>query len=157
MHNVSESNLNITDTSDNDGDLSIFSLYSTTTGKRTKDEGYTVKVLISGVLCDMQIDTAADYSIMSKSVYKENFSNVPLFPSKVKLKTYTGEMLDICGEMSCNVIYENQKIILPIIVANHVNKPTLLGRNWLKKVRLVKSSMLMLNIFKIGLVEQKLM
>ena len=45
-------------------------------------------------------------------------------------------MLDVIGEMSCNVVHKGKKVILPMIIANHVNKPTLLGRNWLQKVKL---------------------
>jgi len=36
------------------------------------------------------------------------------------------------GEMQCNVLYKGHGYTLPIIVANYENKPTLLGRNWLK-------------------------
>ena len=40
---------------------------------------------------------------MSKGTYTQKFSNFPLYPSNVELKTYTGESLTVCGEMQCNV------------------------------------------------------
>ena len=84
----------------------------------------------------MEVDTAADYSIMSKSTYARKFSNFPLHPSKDALKTYTGETLTECGEMQCDIVYRGHKYTLPIAVANHDNKPTLLGRNWLIRIKI---------------------
>jgi hypothetical protein len=51
----------------------------------------------------MEIDTAADFSIMSKSIYDQKFNHFPLYPSAVKLKTYTGETLQVSGEMKCEM------------------------------------------------------
>ena len=52
------------------------------------------------------------------------------------MKTYTGEPLIVCGEIQCNVLYEGHEYTLPIIVANYDNKPTLLDRNWLNRIKL---------------------
>ena len=38
--------------------------------------------------------------------------------------------------MQCNVLYKGHEYTLPIIVANYENKPTLLGRNWLNRIKL---------------------
>ena len=38
--------------------------------------------------------------------------------------------------MQCNVLYEGHEYTLPIIVANYDNKPTLLHRNWLNRIKL---------------------
>ena len=89
-----------------------------------------------GSLVAMEVDTAADYSIMSKSSYTQKFSNFPLYPSNVELKTYTGETLTVCGEMQCNVSFKDHEYTLPIIVANYENKPILLGRNLLNRIKL---------------------
>ncbi|XP_078353369.1 uncharacterized protein LOC144638095 [Oculina patagonica] len=118
-----------------DDELGIYSLYAVGTDNPT-NKGYTVETTINGALCAMEVDTAADYSIMSKSMYTQKFSNYPLYPSKVELKTCTGETLAVCGEMKCDVVYKGQKYTLPMVIANYENKPTLLGRNWLKHVKL---------------------
>ncbi|XP_070531592.1 uncharacterized protein [Ptychodera flava] len=94
---------NCTGNSDDENNAGLYSLYSMNTGKPTREKGYTVEVCVNKVPCLMQIDTAADFSIMSKNVYNEKFRHVPLSPSRKELKTYTGKMLDIVGEMSCNV------------------------------------------------------
>ena len=59
-------------------------------------------------MCELEIDTAGDYSIISKSKYLQNFSNTPLCPSNVNLKTYTGEALDVWGEIMCDVVYKGR-------------------------------------------------
>ena len=100
------------------------------------NKSYTVEVSINSSLVAMKVDTAADYSIMSKSTYTLKFSNFPLYPSNVELKTYTAETLIVCGEIQCNVLYEGHEYTLPIIVANYDNKPTLLDRNWLNRIKL---------------------
>ena len=37
------------------------------------------------------------------SVYLETFADTPLTPSKVVLRTHTGEVLEVSGEMQYNV------------------------------------------------------
>jgi len=119
----------------NDDELGIYSLYAVGTDNPT-NKCYNVEVSINGSLVAMEVDTAADYSIMSKSTYTQKFSNFPLYPSNLELKTYTGEALTVCGEMQCNVLYKGHEYTLPIIVPNYENKPTLLGRNWLNRIKL---------------------
>ena len=84
----------------------------------------------------MELDTAADFSIMSKSEYIEKFADTPLTPSQVTLKTYTGEILEVSGEMHCDIVYKGKQYSLPILVANYDAKPTLLGKNWLRHINL---------------------
>ena len=73
---------------------------------------------INGSLVAMEVDTTADYSIMSKNTYTQKFSDFPLHPSNVELKTYTGETLTVCGEVQCNILYKVHEYTLPNIVPN---------------------------------------
>ena len=73
-----------------DDELGIYSVYAVGLDNPT-NKGYTVEMTINGSPCAMEVDTAADYSIMSKSTHSQKFSNFPLRPSKVELKIYTGE------------------------------------------------------------------
>ena len=84
----------------------------------------------------MELDTAADFSIMSNSEYIEKFADTPLTPSQVTLKTYTGEILEVSGEMHCDIVCKGKPYSLPILVANYDAKPTLLGKNWLRHINL---------------------
>ena len=91
---------------------------------------------INGKLCQMELDTAADFSIMSKSEYLERFAGRPLTPSKITLRTYTGEVLDVSGEMQCDIVYRGKQYYLPIVKANYDAKRTLLGKHWLRQIKL---------------------
>ena len=62
----------------------------------------------------MELDTAADFS-MSKSEYLKKFADEPLTPSEVTLKTYTGEVLDVSGEMHCDIVYKGKQTVYPFL------------------------------------------
>ena len=102
IHSVLESN---TEGCDDNDEFGIYSVYVVGTDNPPK-KGYTVEMTTNGSPCVMEVDTAADYSIMSKSTHSRRFSSFPLRPSKVELKTYTGETLAVCGEMMCDVVYK---------------------------------------------------
>ena len=87
----------------------------------------------------MVVDTAADYSIMTRSFCQEKFVDIPLAASKVVLSTYTCERHNLSGEMQCDVVYKNIRSSLPVVVvvANYRGKPTLATRQiWLSQIKL---------------------
>ena len=53
----------------------------------------------------------------------------------MRLRTYTGESIDVLEEAVATVVYGEQEAKLPILVVPG-NGPLLLGRNWLKLIRL---------------------
>ena len=122
--------------SDSD-EFQIYFLYSLDTNKPHCGK-YTVELEINGKKCKMELDTAADYTIMSKSEYFERFAEGPLSSSMVALRTYTGEVLDVSGKMQCDIVYKGKKYSfrIPIVVANYDSGPTLLGKNWLRIIKL---------------------
>ena len=132
IHTVLESN---TEGCDDNDDLGIYCVYAVGTDN-PPNKGYNLEMTINGSPCVMEVDTAADYSIISKSTHSRRFSSFPLLPSRVELKTYTGETLAVCGEMKCDVVYKGHEYTLPIIVPDYEKKPTLLGRIWLSHIRL---------------------
>ena len=83
---------------DDNDDLGIYSVYAVGTDN-PPNKGYTVEMTINGSPCVMELDTAADYSIMCESTHSQKFSNFPLRLSKVELKTYTGETLAVCQHL----------------------------------------------------------
>ena len=116
-----------------DDELGIFGRHATNSGRASK--GYLVEVEINGESIDMEVDTAADFSIMSRDTYIKRFKSFPLQNTDVKLKTYSGKTLRTCGQMLCKVVYRGQEYILPMIVAENEGKPTFLGQNWLEKLK----------------------
>ena len=95
-----------------------------------------MEMIINGKPCLMELDTAADFSIMSKSEYLEKFADESLTPSQITLKAYTGEVLEVSGEMHCDIVYTGKQHCLPILVAIYDAKPTLLGKNWLRHIKI---------------------
>ena len=84
--------------SGSEDELGIYSLYAFDTNKLSS-QGYSVDMAINGKPYKMVVDTAADYSMMPHSLYQEKFADIPLTASKIVLWTYTGERLDVSGEM----------------------------------------------------------
>ena len=83
----------------------------------------------------MELDTGASVSIMSEEAWKKSFARVPLEKSQVKLRTYTGETLDVIGQTQVEVTYQNQTANLPIQIVKGQG-PSLFGRNWLRDIKL---------------------
>ena len=84
----------------------------------------------------MEVDTGASASIISESVYRKLWPMQPsLQPSTVKLRTYTGEELKVLGSLPVEVDYHSQKASLHLLVVAG-SGPSLLGRDWLAKLRL---------------------
>ncbi|KAJ8037863.1 hypothetical protein HOLleu_18790 [Holothuria leucospilota] len=110
---------------------------------------FETKVMINDCPLNMRIDTAADCSIMSKDTYEQNFSNLPLKESTLQLKTYSSEILDTCGQIECKVVYNGKTFTLPCVAARY-NKPTLMGKDWLSKLKLDWSSVFHIERTKLG-------
>lgn len=58
-----------------------------------------------------------------------------LQPSLVKLKTYTGQGIQVLGQHTVQVGYEGAQHSLPLVVGGG-DRPTLFGRNWLEVIQL---------------------
>nr|XP_054759939.1 uncharacterized protein K02A2.6-like [Lytechinus pictus] len=111
--------------------LNLYCMYATDSINKFETE-----VVINKKYLTMRIDTQADCSIMSKDTYERNFNDVPLRPNSLELRTYSGQQLDLCGEFECEVTYEGNTLLLPMMVTSYPNRPTLMGKNWLTKLKL---------------------
>ena len=98
----------------------------------SQDTPITLTPLVNGVQFPMKLDTGATVSLASEEVWKVHFNACPLKPCRTLLQTYTGERLQVLGQLTVDVKYENQeaKLIVP------GNGPTLWGRSWLSTIRL---------------------
>ena len=70
---------------------------------------YFVSVKINDHLLQMELDTAADVSIISQKWMSENLPRVKIKPSSVFLKDYNEKSIKVSGEATVSVSYENQK------------------------------------------------
>ena len=95
-------------------------------------------VKLDGKGLSMEVDTGASLSLMSETTYKklwESDTLPELQQTAVKLRTYTGEEIGVLGCINVKVQSKEQEAHLPLLVVKG-NGPSLLGRNWLTKLRL---------------------
>jgi hypothetical protein len=83
----------------------------------------------------MEVDTGAAVSLISFETYEIHMRDVPLLPSNARIKTYTGEVIKVMGQLNLDVVYNMQQARLPLLVVDG-NGPSLFGRNWLRKIKL---------------------
>ena len=99
---------------------------------------YRADVKVNGNSLSMEIDAGVSVSIVSKQTFetvREGTTSLVLKESAVKLQTYTGEVIGVCGSTMVPVEHNGQTVILPPIVTVG-NGPSLLGRDWLSVLRL---------------------
>ena len=97
-----------------------------------------VKLFIDGVEVIVEVDTGATLSIMSQGTYERLWKkdNAPrMNPSNARLRTYTGEVIKVLGELELEVVIDDQRELLNLIVVEG-DGPSLMGRDWLKKIKL---------------------
>lgn len=98
-----------------------------------------VHVRINGEICDMEVDTGAGISLMSEAMYQQKWSSSArppvLSPAAVRIRTYTGETVNVLGVAAVTVEYEDQRCELDLHVVSG-SGPSLLGRDWLQALTL---------------------
>lgn len=104
-------------------------------------EPYRVQLQLNGVQTSMDVDTGAAATIINEDTYKRIIEgnlvkNRPqLETAKVKLQTYTGELVKVMGTLNVIVKYEKQDVELQTLVVEGPG-PNLLGRDWLRVLTL---------------------
>ena len=104
----------------------------------SKAKPMLVTVRVNDAVLQMEVDTGASASIISEETYQNLWpmrGRPPLRSSHTRLRTYTGEELETKGSITVTVEYDGQKEILSLLVVAGTG-PSLLGRDWLHKIRL---------------------
>lgn len=104
----------------------------------SKTEPIRVTVLVNSASLEMEVDTGASCSIISATTYDQLWpkdQSPPLSPTQKKLCTYTRESLQVKGAIAVTVHYQGQTAELELVVVAGAG-PSLLGRDWLQKIRL---------------------
>ena len=94
-----------------------------------------VEMVLEGKAHTMEIDTGASISLVSWATYRQLFKDKRMEESCLQLKTYGGQSLKVVGSLMANVCHGNQTAQLPLVVVEG-HGPSLLGRDWLAKLRL---------------------
>lgn len=102
---------------------------------------FTMTVNANKVPVKMVIDMGAVVTVMPNEIYFKIFHKAESMLENChnKLKTYTGESINVLGEFQTNVTTEvGENLQLPVVVIECFGKrqPILMGRNWLEQLRL---------------------
>ena len=132
--------MEVTEPDQQESEYTLFTVNSTNCMDSNGSDSnlFRVNVSINKQLVGMQIDTGAAVSIMSEATYKQLWSqenSPPIEATSMKLSTYSGDMLETVGTVTCTIEYQGQKYQLPLVIVKQEG-PTLLGRNWLSQIRL---------------------
>lgn len=109
-------------------------LYTVYTAQGNKD-GIFAELELMGKAVKMQVDTGASVSLIPEHIYDEHLKSRPLQPAAIRLSSYTGDTIPVLGKIQVPVKHEGQEWTLPLVVVKG-NKTPLLGRNWLRKIKL---------------------
>ena len=121
-----------------DDDDDVYPVFRVGMPGNAKIDPYHVEMDINGTSTRMEIDTGAAVTILSEDTFRqvEKGQEVSrLKPTKARLRTYTGEEINVMGEVQLPVEYGSGKHNLSALVV-HGKGPSLLGRDWLSQVRL---------------------
>ena len=116
--------------------LETWSLYPLINVDFARNDPAIVRLELNNHKIAMELDTGAAVSVMSLSAYQRvKGVDDTLQDTNLKLRTYTGELVRPAGVGVVSVKYHGQQCKLPITVVRG-NVPTLLGRDWLKTLKL---------------------
>lgn len=105
---------------------------------REQSENKQMEVLmkVENKAMQFHIDTGTGISLISENTYKTSLSHLKLDKTNAVLKTYTEEQINVLGKV--NVCLTNNGHVYPKLRLYVVsgNSQSLLGRNWLSKIRL---------------------
>ena len=105
-------------------ELGLFTICSIN-GRHSGEIHITPEVI--GVPTEMELDTGASVTLISTRVWKQSLNKIPLETTSMVLKTYTGEMLKIRGQVMVKVTYQGQEVDqLPLLVVEG-SGPSLFG------------------------------
>lgn len=92
-----------------------------------------MELIVQGKPLKFKIDTGASLTLISEETNEAHCQNKPLQNSK--LKTYTEEQLQVLGWITVDVSYYSQLGSYTLHVVKG-SGPCLLGRDWLKHIKL---------------------
>ena len=117
-----------------DSDESEDSAYNLFTITDPNSAPIFVEVVLNSIPVQMELDTGASVSVLSNTTYldlQRQGHALPLQPSPVKLKSYTGDTIPVLGCTTLQARYSNCKQVPVVVQVVSGDGPNLLGRDWL--------------------------
>ena len=90
---------------------------------------------INGTPNRLELDTGSALSIIPDCLYRHHLSGLPLSPTSVVFKTYSGERIKPLGVISVDVEYNGQHHDGKALIVK-TDGPPLFGRDWLQHIRI---------------------
>ena len=84
---------------------------------------------------EMEIDTGSAVTLISNNIFSKFFKEKKLDKTNAKLRTHTGEDVNVLGTTAVQVKYNDELFNLPLIVVGGQGL-SLLGRDWLEQLRM---------------------
>ena len=118
-----------------DSDDSLQLIQTLGEGQEGRQPPIQVHVEVDNCSVPMEVDTGASVSIMSEATYHKLWPRRGLSAANIRLQTYSKEPIAVVGSTDVQVSYEGQTAQLPLVVVKGAGH-TLMGRNWLSRIRL---------------------
>ena len=99
--------------------------------KSRRSNPYKAVVTVNVKPLEMEVDTGAAVSLISKKTLEAMFPAAPISKPSLALRTYTSEPIPVIGEVSVQVQHNGYTGTHQLVVVGGKG-PTLLGRDWLK-------------------------
>ncbi|KAF0296629.1 hypothetical protein FJT64_005930 [Amphibalanus amphitrite] len=97
-----------------------------------------VTLSVNGRETEMLVDTGSPVSIVADG----SIPGLKLRPSKMQLRSFTGQPVPVCGDATVQAEYGGQRKRLNVVVSSQLRHHPLLGRDWLREIRLDWRSLL---------------
>ena len=121
------------DSNSDSDDLKIKQIF--VIGMKSASGPFEVEMSLNDQPIRMEVDTGAAVSIISQAQFRQLLPGERVMTSDIRLKTYTGQPMEVIGESMVKVAHNQQSELLPIVIVADEGPP-LIGRNWLRKIRL---------------------
>ena len=119
-------------------DKTTYKLFAVT-GEPSTAPPLMVQVMANQAPLKMEVDTGPSVSLISKETFTKLWPDEQGRPelqqSASRLRTYTGQELEVQGSVTVKVTYGSQQETLALLIVAG-DGPSILGRDWLQKLRL---------------------
>ncbi|XP_058828320.1 uncharacterized protein K02A2.6-like [Topomyia yanbarensis] len=110
---------------------------------------------VNGTKIRFEVDTGAPVAIISTYDKKMHFAADTLLPSDMQLVSFCDTRIQIEGMLEVKVVHDGKSLLLPLYVSN-VKKHPLLGRQWMKAMRVDLNKIAYTDVNKIDTVTNSL-
>lgn len=111
----------------------LFEIHTVNTN--TQNDKFNITLQINGTFHTWELDTGAAVTTCSADYYYKHFQSLKLQDTKIKLRTYTGEIIQPLGTCNMTIKFKNKLIHDRLIVIDRKVDPVV-GREWIRKLNI---------------------